>query len=270
MVTPTLPYHVAGPNDVQFVDAIHSTMQQAFGFTPFAWQEDVLTCLLKMSSCRHPVAPAPTFLCQPTGGGKSLIPDIYTAGRGGVSWCIGPLLALRTNQESKINKHSLLQDGRTFAIHLDAYCSQSQQIGIWNELNKYTRQSNLLVIVLSSPQVICSSDLVQEMFSDLLDQNALQLLCIDEAHLFVQFGLYFQDEFLQIKQLVFTKCLMGTNPRCPKIPVLFLMVISTKTILHQLESFTGFEVAMEDVFWPPVPLMLKPKVLCPFSSHLAL
>jgi hypothetical protein len=86
MVTPTLLYHVVGPNDVQFVDAIRSTMQQAFGFTPFAGQENVLTRLLKISSCHHPVTPAPTFLCQPTGGGKSLVCDVYTAGRGGISW----------------------------------------------------------------------------------------------------------------------------------------------------------------------------------------
>jgi hypothetical protein len=175
MLTPMLPYDVAGPNDVAFVDAIRLTMQLAFGFTPFAWQEDVLTRLLKMSSYRHPLAPAPTFLCQPTGGGKSLVRDVYTAGRGGVSWCIGPLLALGADQESKINKRSLSQDGRTFAIHLDAYRSQSQQIGIWNELEKYTRQSDLSVVVLSSPQVICSSDLVQEMFSDLLDRNAASM-----------------------------------------------------------------------------------------------
>jgi hypothetical protein len=89
-------------------------------------------------------------------------------------------LALGADQESKINKRSLSQDGRTFAIHLDAYRSQSQQIGIWNELDKYTRQSDLSVVVLSSPQVICSSDLVQEMFTDLLDLVVLakgSLLC---------------------------------------------------------------------------------------------
>jgi superfamily II DNA helicase RecQ len=105
-------------------------MDQAFGFSPFAWQEDILVHLFKMSSSRHPLTPAPTFLCQPTGGGKSLVRDAFAAGRGGISWCIGPLLALGADQESKINKRSISNDGRTFAIHLDAYCSVLQQTGI--------------------------------------------------------------------------------------------------------------------------------------------
>jgi hypothetical protein len=103
------------------------------------------------------------------------------------------------------------------------------------------------------------------MFTDLIDQNALQLLCINKAHLFVQFGLYFRDEFLQLKQLVFAKCLIPNNPRFTKIPVLFMTATSTTTILRQLESLTGFEFAMENVFWPPAPLMLEPKVRMSFQ-----
>ena len=240
-------------------------MELAFGMSPFAWQEDILTHLLKMMSSRHPIAPAPTFLCQPTGGGKSLVRDTFAAGRGGVTWCIGPLLALGADQESKINQRSLSNDGRTFAIHLDAYRSESQQVGIWNQIEGYTRQSELAVVVLSSPQVICSSDLIQAMFSSILDNGSLQLLCIDEAHLFVQFGLYFRDEFLQLKDLVFQKCLVDSNPKRTKIPVLFMTATANKTILTQLERLTGFEFDKRNVFWPPAPFMLEPKVQMSFQ-----
>jgi superfamily II DNA helicase RecQ len=180
MNTPTLPYSVAGQSDIRFIAASRTTMQQAFGFSPFAWQEDILTHLFKMSSSTYPLASAPTFLCQPTGGGKSLVRDAFTAGRGGISWCIGPLLALGADQESKINKRSLSNDGRTLAIHLDAYRTHSQQVGIWNELAKYTRKSELSVVILSSPQFICSSKLIQEMFTSLLDSGTMQLVRLAE------------------------------------------------------------------------------------------
>jgi superfamily II DNA helicase RecQ len=212
-----------------------------------------------MASSKHPLAPAPTFLCQPTGGGKSLVRDAFAAGRFGISWCIGPLLALGADQESKINKRSISNDGRTFAIHLDAYRSVSQQTGIWTEINKYSRQSNLSVVILSSPQVI------QQMFLTLLNSGSLQQLCIDEAHLFVQFGLYFRDEFLQLKEHVFQKCLRNKNRKCTKIPVLFMTAKATKTILDQLERLTGFEFDPQHVFWPPAPLMLEPKVRMSFQ-----
>jgi superfamily II DNA helicase RecQ len=126
-------------------------------------------------------------------------------------------------------------------IHLDAYHTVSQQVGIWNELNKYVRQSQLSVVILSSQQVICSSDLIQEMFWNILDRGAMQLLCIDEAHLFVQFGLYFIDKFLLLKDLVFAKCLKNNNQKYMKIPVLFMTGMVNKTILNQLERLTGFE-----------------------------
>jgi hypothetical protein len=72
-----------------------------------------------------------------------------------------------------------------------------QHIGIWNQLDGYTHQlEELLMVFLSSFQVICSLDLIQEIFLNYLNCGALQLPCIDKAHFFlVQFGLYFRDYF---------------------------------------------------------------------------
>jgi superfamily II DNA helicase RecQ len=106
-----------------------------------------------MALSRHSTAPTPTFLYQPTGGGKSLVCNVFTSGRVGVTWCIAPLLALGADQESKINKRSISNDGKTFAIHLDKYRTKSQLLGIWQELKEYIRQSELAVLVLTSPQI---------------------------------------------------------------------------------------------------------------------
>jgi hypothetical protein len=98
MSTLMLPYPLAGPSDAQFIHTARTTIQQALGFSPFAWQEDILTHMFKMTSSRHPLASAPTFLYQPTGGGKSSIHDAFTAGMGVIYLCIGPLLALGADQ----------------------------------------------------------------------------------------------------------------------------------------------------------------------------
>jgi superfamily II DNA helicase RecQ len=216
---PLLPYPVAGPSDAAFTSAIRETMQRAFGFSPFAWQEDILCHLLKMASPRHSISPAPTFLCQPTGGGKSLVRDVFASGRGGVTWCIGPLLALGADQESKINKRSLSNDGKTFAIHLDEYRTESQLLGIWKELKQYSRDLDLAVVVLTSPQILCSSETIRNIFNSMVQSGALQLLCVDEAHLFVQFGLYFREEFIQLRVLLFETLLLNATSKYTKIPV---------------------------------------------------
>jgi hypothetical protein len=239
-------------------------MQDAFGYTPFAWQDDILCHLLKMASTSHSIAPAPTFLCQPTGGGKSLVRDVFASGRGGVTWCIGPLLALGADQESKINKRSLSNDGKTFALHLDEYRTEAQLFGIWEELNAYTRQSELAVVVLTSPQILCSSSTIRNMFMTMLDSGALQLLCVDEAHLFVQFGLFFREEFIQLKSLLFEKLLLHGTSIYTKIPILFMTATANQTILSQLERITGYIFQKQNVFWPPAPQMLEPKVRMTF------
>jgi superfamily II DNA helicase RecQ len=203
---PLLPYHVAGPSDVAFMHATWETMERAFGFTPSAWQDDILCHILQVASFRHSIEVVPTFLCQPTGGaGKSLIRDIFASGRGGIAWCIRPLLALGADQESKFNKCSLSNDGKTFTIHLGEYHTKSQLLGIWHKLNKYTHQSKLAVVLLCFPQILCSSETIRTMFMHVVESSIMQLLCVDEAHLFVQFGLFFWEEFIQLKVLFIRK-----------------------------------------------------------------
>jgi superfamily II DNA helicase RecQ len=239
-------------------------MQRAFGFTPFAWQDDILCHLLKMASACHSVAPAPTFLCQPTGGGKSLVRDVFASGRGGVTWCIGPLLALGADQESKINKRSLSNNGKTFAIHLDEYRTESQLLGIWKELKEFTRQSELAVVMLTSPQILCNSETIRNIINNMVQSGTLQMLCVNEAHLFVQFGLFFREEFIQLRVLLFQTLLLNSTSKHTKIPVLFMTATANQTILSQLERITGYTFAKHNIFWPAAPQMLEPKVRITF------
>jgi hypothetical protein len=102
------------------------------------------------------------------------------------------------------------------------------------------------------------------MFMSMLDSGSLQLLCVDEAHLFVQFGLFFREEFIQLKSLLFEKLLQYETSVYMKIPVLFMTATANQTILSQLERITGYTFLKHNVFWPPAPQMLEPKVRMTF------
>jgi hypothetical protein len=79
------------------------SMFDAFGKRPFPWQRAIITHLNLMTCPASGIPPSPTFLCAPTGGGKSIARDSFSAGQGFVSWTITPLLSLGEDQVIKIN-----------------------------------------------------------------------------------------------------------------------------------------------------------------------
>jgi hypothetical protein len=102
------------------------TMETAFGCTPYGWQEDVVCHLLKMTNRRLGIPPAPVFLRQPTGGGKSLVRDTFAATQGGITWRITPLLSLSADQKAKINIKASRNDDSILAIHLDEFTTDAR------------------------------------------------------------------------------------------------------------------------------------------------
>ena len=71
---------------------------------PFVWQSTILVHLLKLLSKLTTQYCQPTFLCQPTGGGKFMVQDSYVASVGGVTLNIAPLLALNADQHTKLSE----------------------------------------------------------------------------------------------------------------------------------------------------------------------
>jgi hypothetical protein len=160
------------------------------------------------------ITPDPGPLCQPTGGGKSLVRDIFAVAHGGITWCISPLLSLAADQVTKLQQQAALSS--IVAIHLDKHTrdvSKLRQLCL--QLASIPKSSSLTTIVFSSPQILVDNLLVRNLFRTLSlnhddsKKNGLTLLAIDEVHLFAQFGLYFRDEFLQLRPPVFDKLRVG-------------------------------------------------------------
>jgi hypothetical protein len=94
-------------------------MIDAFGKRSFPWQKVIITHLNLMTCPTTGIPLLPTFLCAPTGRGKLIAHDSFSAGQGNVSWCISPLLSLGADQVIKINDNlDHGNDGAVVAFHL--------------------------------------------------------------------------------------------------------------------------------------------------------
>jgi superfamily II DNA helicase RecQ len=105
----------------------------------------------------------------------------------------------------------------------------------------------------------------------MVERGALQLLCVDEAPLFVQFGPFFRKEFIQLKGLLFEKLLLNPTSSYTKRPVLFMTATANKTIvvLSQLERITSYSFQKQHyVFCPAAPqICWSPRYELPFHIH---
>jgi superfamily II DNA helicase RecQ len=184
------------------------SMIDAFGKRPFPWQKAIITHLNLMTCPASGLPSSPTFLCAPTGGGKSIARDSFAAGQGSVSWCISPLLSLGADQVIKINDNSVRGDGAVVAFHLDHYRHPTQQRAICKRVAKINGLSKTTVCITSSPQALVNNQLYYALFRELITKDSLKLLTVDELQLFVQFGRRFRNEFFALKEKVFAPCVV--------------------------------------------------------------
>ena len=136
------------------------------------------------------------------------------------------------------------------AIHLDEHTRDASKLRqLCLQLASIPKSSSSTIIVFSSPQILVDNLLVRNLFRTLSlnhddsKKNGLTLLAIDEVHLFAQFGLYFRDEFLQLRPLVFDKLRVGgtrqsSNSYRSTVPILFMSAtVTTFMVEHFLVMF---------------------------------
>jgi superfamily II DNA helicase RecQ len=231
-------------------------MQETFGLDPHPWQADILSTLFLKNHGE------PYLLVRPTGGGKSMIRDVFASTKPGtVILSIAPLLSLSKDQTTKLQAKT--RTHKLAFIHLDEYRS-TEQVAVIIDHVCLIPKSNASLLLFASPQILGTKYL--GLLKILLEKKMLSMVCVDEAHLFVQFGLHFRSEFLHLKGLLFSPLIvpppasntttpLNNNPKqvpttFTAAPVLFMTATADKIMLDQLEQITGYCFSQSNLFWP--------------------
>jgi superfamily II DNA helicase RecQ len=221
-------------------------MKHVFGKEPREWQPGAILKLIQVN-CNHKDSPTPFLLCQNTGGGKSLARDTAAVILQGLTLVVTPLLALGADQCTKLS--SMIPPGmkhneqlRTY--HLDDIVPDSNEFkGLVCALKQFKSDDEKTIILFTSPQTL-QSETWLPLIKALIKPKILRMVCIDEVHLFVSHGLFFRQEFFELKRNFFDHLAVMN------IPVLFMTATATKTMLEHLKHLTGFEISESNLIWP--------------------
>ena len=237
-------------------------MHDVFGKMPYQWQLEILSQLSFMKKIDTSIYPGAVLLVRPTGGGKSSVRDVYSVMCAGVSLTITPLLSLGADQTQKIRQNASTNGGPVHAYHLDELrCPQAQQL-LSDQLLSLSINTDTTVFLFSSPQAIVNNQVWRPMIDSLIAKRLLSMLCIDEVHLFVQFGLTFRQEFALLQSVLFKKLRVQASASAEPsrfhttVPVLFMTATCNQTMVEQIEKLSGLRFhRSSNIFWPSADAM---------------
>jgi superfamily II DNA helicase RecQ len=182
-----------------------AAMHDVFGRMPYEWQVEIISHLSMMKKIGTFIRPGAVLLIRPTGGGKSSVRDVYSVMCAGVSLTITPLLSLGADQTEKIRKNASQNGGPVHSFHLDELrCPQAQRL-LSERILSLSVDTHTTIFIFSSPQALVNNKLWRTMIESLIAKQLLSMLCVDEVHLFVQFGLTFRQELAQLQSVLFKK-----------------------------------------------------------------
>jgi superfamily II DNA helicase RecQ len=117
------------------------------------------------------------------------------------------------------------------------------------------RNDQISILLCTSPECLVDEIWIN-MIKRLLDSNFLKLVCVDEAHQFVEFGLTFCKSFATLKTKLF-KLLVNPEYKdnnsslCTVLKVLILFMTATmnQAILGLLQQKVGIELFSYNRYW---------------------
>ena len=222
------------------------TMQCAWGRTPRHYQAIVIPHILRMMAGVIP--PNPVLMVQSTGSGKSAVPLTLASVDGGVTIVIQNTLALGSDQCSKIKllSASLPKPVKTF--QLDTFKNKTELASLCSSILMHCiHNSTTSIIIFASPKALLQT-VCMDFVEQLVSKKLLQLFCIDEIHLFIQFGLSFRKVFQNLRTSVIQK-LKQSNSNDMKIPLLLMTATFNIEYLNLLEKILGIKMLPYNIFW---------------------
>ena len=190
----------------------------------------------------------PVLMVQPTGSGKSTVPLTVAVVDGGITLIIENTLALGTDQSSKIDliaKSSSLRNIKS--IHLDSIKGSKMQKTISASIIHHCKSNrNTSIIIFSSPETLLKF-VWTEFLIDCEKLKLLNLICIDEIHMFVEFGCTFRPSFQLLNKNIFSK--FRINDSTSTVPFLLMTATFDKQYQSILEQMIGFKIETNNTFW---------------------
>ena len=119
----------------------------------------------------------------------------------GVTLVIEELLAVATNQKSKV-RYASNAYGPVLAYQLDSLKNPLLVNKLQSKLLALKKTSNCTLSLYSSPEYLMRQPW-RTLIISLINNGVLKLVCADEIHLYVMFGLTSRKEFIMLKDLIF-------------------------------------------------------------------
>lgn len=198
-------------------DIKHKVLKDSFGHNSFReFQEEGVDAILDGRDL---------LMILPTGGGKSLVFQLPTLIKDGVSVVISPLIALMQDQVSALKAQNIPAD----------MISSAQSQDEIEEILYQLRMKNLKFLYLSPER------LNTQWTYDLLNTLDINFFVIDEAHCISQWGHEFRDDY---------RALGNLKHNFPHVSICAFTATSTDNVTHDIMS----ELKLNN------PLLLKGKI----------
>ena len=163
----------------------------------------------QLTACRRlvdPGKPTSLLLVERTGGGKTHVTRVVGAIERGIVLVIVPLLALSADQLKKF-KSANQAYGAVDAFHIDEVVKESaaKYQEVLARLRSLRRSTTSTAFICSSPQFFTIHPAFCELMVKQANERVLQLIVVNEVHVYVQHGMSFRCEIRELKDVFFSK-----------------------------------------------------------------
>ena len=232
-------------------------MQEVWDRSPRDFQQ-VANPRLLMMRC-PPYRPEALLLVQGTGGGKSAVVQTVGCVDCGVTIIIEETLALAADQKSKVGR-ARNSYGPVLAYQLDSVKKPHLIQKLSSKLASLTKTTNITIFLYTSPECLLREPW-KSLVVGLINRQVLKLVCVDEVHLFVMFGVTFRKEFTLLKSTFFKYLIddsgtnnLNSNGSLPlasylKVPLLLMTATLNADLLRMLQKMIGIRVAPQNYLW---------------------